>query len=290
MRVVPCRLIDLTPEMSLAVHESGDEHVSESLARNGAWEPFESELVVRVLRADARSLERRPLMLDCGANLGWYTVLAVLGAGASVVAFEPMQSNARLLQLNVARNDLSEFVTVHEIALGDQTTDGLLHLSETNQGDHRLHVDPSTDPAKAKQTVSVPIRRLDDMMLGAGYHRPSLVKIDTQGSEVAILRGGRSAWEPKVGENDVSLVVEFWPYGLHRCGSSADEFLQLLCPLIDTTHRCFEVQEWSRKLVPLNEQSLRSLADSKGLSLEVRGFTNIAMIPISLLNATPDLF
>jgi FkbM family methyltransferase len=292
MRVVPCRIGDLTPEMSFAIHESGDQHVSESLARNGVWEPFESELILRILRVGSRGRsqeDRRPLMLDCGANLGWYSVLAAVAGGVSVVAFEPMPSNALLLRQNVANNNVHDAVSVYEVALGDKTASGLLHLSETNQGDHRLHVGPSTDSSKAKETVLVPIRQIDDILSEGGLPRPRLVKIDTQGSEVNILRGGLSAWHPNDVDHDVALVVEFWPYGLLRCGSSADEFLDLLCPLINTTHRCFEVQEWSRSLVDLDETALRTLATSHGLSLEVRGFTNIALLPISLLHEDPDL-
>jgi FkbM family methyltransferase len=286
MRVVPCRIGDLTPEMSFSIHESGDQHVSESLARDGVWEPFESELILRILRVSASGT---PLMLDCGANLGWYSVLAAVAGGASVVAFEPMPSNAVLLRQNIARNNVHDAVTVYEVALGDKTASGLLHLSETNQGDHRLHVGPSKDPSKAKETVLVPIRQIDDIVSEGGLARPKLVKIDTQGSEVNILRGGLSAWHPNSVDHDVAIVVEFWPYGLVRCGSSADEFLDLLCPLINTTHRCFEVQDWSRRLVNLSETGLRTLATSKGLSLEVRGFTNIALIPISLFREDPDL-
>lgn len=107
MREVVARLNDRTPEMRFVVHESADEHVSESIATAGVWEPFESELILRLLGAFGAD-GTVPIFVDCGANIGWYSVLAGVN-GAKVVAFEPMPANAALLRENHDRN---EFPTV----------------------------------------------------------------------------------------------------------------------------------------------------------------------------------
>ena len=49
-------------------------HVSERIATEGIWEPLETELVRRLIRSG-------DLVVDCGANIGWYTIVAAaLGA------------------------------------------------------------------------------------------------------------------------------------------------------------------------------------------------------------------
>jgi FkbM family methyltransferase len=287
MREVVGRLNEQTPQMRFVVHESADEHVSESIATKGYWEPFESELVLRLIRsfgADGTA----PIFVDCGANIGWYSVLAGVN-GACVVAFEPMPANANLLRENHDRNEFTRGAWILEQALGNRPGNAELHLSETNQGDHRIHVGKVSDPTKQRRTVPVPVVRLGDFWNQSKLSRPHIIKIDTQGSEASILRGSRNVWEPRRHLHDVAIITEFWPYGLVRCGSSTEEFLKLVLPLIDTTHQCFEIQEWNSLLVRLSSSELIDRANSPALSLDVRGFTNLALIPKVVLQASPDL-
>ena len=278
MREVVVRLDGVAPSLRFLVHETGDLHVSESIATRGVWEPFESELVRRVL--EVVSGKERPIFIDCGANIGWYSVLA--GAlGAKVLAFEPMPANARLLRQNLDRNDFPGGVRLYELALGERRGQAELHLSKNNQGDHRLHVGMATDPTKQRQTATVTVDRLD-AVLEPSLSRPHVIKLDTQGSEVAVLRGATNAWLPAPGLHDVVIFTEFWPYGLARCGSSGDELLELLQPLIGSTHRCFEIQEWKASLVPLTRDGLSRLVSAPGMGLDVRGFTNLLLIPEEL--------
>ena len=104
--------------------------------------------------------------------------------GADVIAAEPMPVNAKLLEFNVKANGLGERVTVARTALGAEAGVAALHLSASNQGDHRLHVGASHDPAKRKTTVVVSLTPLDTLV---GHRRPVVIKLDTQGSEVAVL-------------------------------------------------------------------------------------------------------
>ena len=268
---------------SMEVHDAGDAFISPTLTQSGCWEPFETEIVRRLLCAAPPGSS--PLFVDCGANLGWYSVVAGL-LGADVVACEPMPANAALLRRNVSHNQLSARVEIHETALGLTGGSAMLHLSPTNQGDHRLHAGASLDPSKERATVSVSVRTLSEVL---GGRRPTVIKLDTQGSEVAILSAGRSGWEPRVGLPDVVLVTEFWPYGLERCGSSASEFLGLVAPLIATSHRCYEIVEHSRSLLSRSLDELVMVANSVGLSNDVRGFVNLAFVPLSLVPVIEDL-
>lgn len=286
MRQATGRVPGVDRALNFAVHEDNDRHVSERIANEGIWEPFETELVRRFLTAPIsgslleESASSQHIFVDCGANLGWYSVLAGT-LGAKVVACEPLPMNAALLRTNVTQNDLTALVEIHELALGSVEGVGTLRLSIDNQGDHRL-VPSGATMTTEREEVEVPVRTLDEVLNG---RIPTVMKIDTQGSEVAILRGGVQGWS----RSTIVLILEFWPYGLERCGASADDLLDLLSTRIDVTHRCFEVVEWRQTLVPLSIGDLASMATEGGYSPAMKGFTNILLVPLDRLDVVATL-
>ena len=99
-------------------------------------------------------------------------------------------------ELSFVVHERDDRVTLHESGLGAATRRATLELSAFNQGDHRM----TAVPGGRKPTVDIQIVRLDDVLGDAfGDRRPDLLKLDTQGSEVAILTGGRRAWAPRPG-------------------------------------------------------------------------------------------
>jgi FkbM family methyltransferase len=277
-RIASAQVVGIATELSFAVHERDDKHVSERIATEGIWEPFETELIRRLTRPG-------DLFVDCGANIGWYSVVAGT-LGATVVAFEPMPANAALARQNITRNDLGDRVTLHECGLGAEPKRATLELSAFNQGDHRV----TAVPGGRKPTVEIQIVRLDDVLRDAhDDQRPDLLKLDTQGSEVAILNGGRRAWAPRPGVGNPVIVLEFWPYGLQQCGASVAELNEMLAELIDITHRCFEIVEWRTALDPLSLADVQRMATIGGYSAEMKGFTNLLLVPIERTGEIADL-
>lgn len=258
---IEVRLDGLAP-LTVHIHATGDEHVSRRIASEGVWEPFETTLVRRLIRPG-------DLVVDAGANLGWFS-LVLARCGARVVACEPMPANADLLEANVTANGLAGLIKVHRVGLGAATDSATLELSSRNQGDHRV----TAAPTGRKPTVTIPIVPLDDVVAG---RRVDLLKMDTQGSEVAILRGGRSAWHSP----DVVVVTEFWPYGLQCAGAAADDLIDLLAELVPASHACFQIHEWACALTPLTTDELRSMAAAGGFSVEMKGFANLLLVPHS---------
>lgn len=58
------------------------------------------------------------------------------------------------------------------------------------------------------------------------------MKIDTQGSEVAVFRGAQ-----KTLARCQYLISEFWPYGLNRAGGTIEEWCALISPHFDEFSR-----------------------------------------------------
>jgi FkbM family methyltransferase len=267
-RIAEVRVPGVAKSLTFAVHATDDKHVSEHIVTRGVWEPLETEVIGRFLGADA-------LFVDCGANLGWFSIIAA-ARGASVVAFEPFPPNVALLRDNISRNGFAEMIEMHERALGAAPGVARLDLSEDNQGDHRVAVGPTR-----RRSVEVEVVTLDTTL---SDRVPTVMKLDTQGSEVAILRGATAALAASP-----MLVLEFWPYGLRRCGASADELLALVGPLIDTTHTCFEIVEFRNGLVPLSLADVVQMTRTGGYTEASRGFTNLAFLPVERTALVADL-
>jgi FkbM family methyltransferase len=124
--------------------------------------------------------------IDVGANIGLYTVAlaGAVGSNGRVLAFEPFPDNVARLRSNLARNDLTN-VEIYEVALGPEAGSELLHVAD-DPAFHSL-VDVSED-RDTGNTLTVRVQRLDDAWREAGAPEVSVLKVDTEGGELAILR------------------------------------------------------------------------------------------------------
>jgi FkbM family methyltransferase len=135
---------------------------------------------------------------DVGAHIGFFSFLAgrLVGDSGEVVAFEPMPANRdRLLtarELNHAAN-----VRVEPVALGHESGAALLR-------EHRQSTMWSiAERGSGGAGIEVERRTLDE---AASHGRPpDLIKIDVEGAELDVLRGGLEL----LGSRRVPVIVEF---------------------------------------------------------------------------------
>jgi len=128
-------------------------------------------------------------VFDVGANIGVFTVLQAT-QGAKVYSFEPNPDSYSRLSRNVAANGLSACVRLFPTALGDKQGAGSLHV--IGGGTTGGVVTPVEAGAPASG-VAVPIATLDEIAATLPGLSIDLLKIDAEGSEAAILRGGEQA-------------------------------------------------------------------------------------------------
>ena len=138
-----------------------------------------------------RSFGRVQTVIDVGANVGQFAVVARrLLPGSEILSFEPIPSAARLLgrvfrgdlafeQFSIAIADTKEVRQFHIAGADDSSS--LLPLAQ-----RQLAEFPETAPVGE---IDVQVERLDDVLVGRSLAGPVLLKIDTQGSELAVLRG-----------------------------------------------------------------------------------------------------
>jgi FkbM family methyltransferase len=164
--------------------------------RQVAWNPEEYEAFRAVVQSGATAL-------DVGANLGAYTVLLAqwVGAAGRVHAFEPAPASRDGLNRHLALNGVAGRVTVHPEALSDGQRSARFRAVGM-QGDNRLL------PADAADGIAVNTTSIDDFCAALAI-RPSFIKLDVEGAELAVLRGARRTIA--AGGASLALFVEMHP-------------------------------------------------------------------------------
>ena len=208
-----------------------------ALPRGGARErlkieaPWRSSIAARLERGLAgfepegigcvlALLERgaRGTFFDVGANIAPYSLVASALTEWKVVAFEPVPDVAKLAR---HLRDLNGFAyTIERCALGEQP--GRLPLYISTSSDTSSSLDPDWRPSKG--TVEVAVDTLDAYCERAGAW-PAVLKIDTETTEPAVLRGGarllaeRRPWivcEVLQGHTEDALEEIIGPLGYRR--------------------------------------------------------------------------
>lgn len=131
-------------------------------------------------------LRRGDGFADVGANAGAWTVMASMGAGAMVDAFEPVPEAASQLAENVAINKSDAIVRIHPVGVGSKA--GRLRFTAGHgTGNHVVTADDCS--GASGETVEVVVTTLDEI-----YHGrcPQLIKIDVEGWELEVLKGAHT--------------------------------------------------------------------------------------------------
>ena len=129
------------------------------------------------------------VVLDIGANFGWYTTLfsELVGKTGKIVSFEPVPRIYRELLENIALNDPLKNITAIQTSLGDR--EGTVTIN-TFQGLSHGHSSISTLGREDYTTCSVPMTTLDacidDHLNG---RRIAMIKMDVEGAEMMVIRG-----------------------------------------------------------------------------------------------------
>ena len=147
-------------------------------------EGFEPEVRVEVERIASRGVN----VIDIGANIGYYSILAsrLIGPEKRVISFEPQATMVSKLRRNIEANALCN-VDVFQYALADKSGTATFNLPpEGVEAFGSMH---ANGRFKVARTVEVEMHRLDDVLETLGNPKIGLVKMDAEGAELLILRG-----------------------------------------------------------------------------------------------------
>ncbi len=172
-------ILTLADGVSIVVPDSLDQITPYVLREQGDF--FEDELpFVRGL------LEPGQSVIDIGANHGVYTLPMALKVGPSghVWAFEPASSTAQLLAQSIVVNGFGQ-VTLQQNAVSSAAGSAQLGLHAHSELRAIVH------GALPEGSETVSLVTLDDCMDRYGWSNMDFIKIDAEGEESNIVKGGR---------------------------------------------------------------------------------------------------
>jgi FkbM family methyltransferase len=227
----------------------------------GHWEP----LLTRWMRS---ALRPGDVVVDVGANAGYFTLLAATAVGATgrVVAIEPLSRTRKALEANLARNGAGN---VRTVAAAVGASEGMVRFYRAAVNNS----ESSTVPRRGLELEGeVPAAPLRTLLTADEAARTALVKIDVEGAEAEALRGMSqdSAWMP----DRLRVVVEVHSHVLVMRGLSIGELIAPFAALgfttawlpVDFSERAHLQAEGDRtpRTTPLPEDRLFHLILARG--------------------------
>lgn len=183
-----------------------DEVMTPWIRHHREWEAEEAAWLEGALRPGAT-------MLDVGANIGYFSVLAAraVGPAGRVIAIEPERRNLRVLRLNTWAHDQ---VTIVPVAAWHSRTALELRFNASNAGDHQVH-----EASEGAAGTLVPAIALDDLLDETAI---DVIKIDTQGVDHHVITG---LSRTLAANPQAQLLVEFWLESMDERGDRGADVL-----------------------------------------------------------------
>ncbi|RYD52751.1 MAG: FkbM family methyltransferase [Sphingobacteriales bacterium] len=154
--------------------------------------------------------------VDIGAHVGYFSLLTAhfSDAALKIQSFEPARSAFALLQKNTANHTR---ITVQQAAIGTVAGEATFHEFPHEYAEYSsLVLDNYTEELKRtlQQTsidYTVPVKTLRDLLVSThdSTAGKTLIKIDTEGNELAVLQGAG----PLLQTADCDFVIEFLSNG-----------------------------------------------------------------------------
>ena len=203
-------------------------------------------------------IEQGMIIVDVGANIGYYTLIAAIRTGESgkVIACEPESENMQFLQRMTRANSLTTVVLL-EYALGDEDARAPLYLHPDNKGKHSLLKVEGHTP------VQIETRALDKLFPTLGISRIDVIKIDIEGWEAKALKGMNELLK----KFHPTLFFEFAPVRIRMTGEDPLDTLESLCAL---GYELAQIDERTGKFI--------SITDNNEFIMTLHGYDGYANI------------
>lgn len=158
--------------------------------------------------------------LDVGAHAGIYSVLMAHRCGKTgrVIAFEPDPAAAHLFKKTFDLNPNLKVPVFEPLACSDTRGPATFFASNADSRSSLAHGNRDNANAIEVQTV-----QLDDYLAEHNIAPPRLVKIDTEGAEIRVMRGAR-----RLLEGPSTIICELHPFAWPRFEDSFEELLELV--------------------------------------------------------------
>lgn len=166
------------------------------------------------------NIQDNDLILDIGANIGWYSLVLSHKSKPQILAFEPDKFNFSLLEQNVRLNNKTN-VRLFNTAIGNRN--GILPFflyKNYNLGRHSF-----VRQKNSIESTMVPVAVLDDLMSDQclQHKRIKIIKIDIEGYEYSALLNATTTLR----QTD-NLLSEFSPQLMVQLDQDPWAFINLI--------------------------------------------------------------
>ena len=215
-----------------------DEKDSLRLSIMGVYEPFQTELVEKYIK-------KGDVVLDIGANIGYYTLLfaKLVGEKGKVFSFEPDPKNFSILKKNVKLNNYNNVSAICS-AVSDKKEKLVLYLSSENKAHHTIF--NSGDSSNYLEIDSVSL----DEYFKNFTRNINFIKIDVEGAEHKVLKGMNSLLSKN---KNVRIITEFSPGWLMKCGIEPKKYLEELNSL---GFKFWDIDEKKKNILFITKEEL----------------------------------
>lgn len=131
------------------------------------------------------------VVVDLGANIGYYTIMmaVIVGPNGHIYAMEPEPRNFTMLEANVAINRMSERVQLFNCGAAEHPGQATMYVSHQSNL-HSLIPNPrEIDNRERAATQTITIGVIDLTTFLEDKLPVDLIRMDIEGSEVAVLKG-----------------------------------------------------------------------------------------------------
>ena len=224
---------------NLQVVITPEEETSRVLFVSGMYEPSSTLTIERYLSPGA-------VMIDVGANVGVFTLIASrrVGATGRVYSFEPSSRERATLEKNLMLNGCTN-VTVISAAVSDR---GGVTTLKVAAGRHRglNTLAPSFAYAgvQMEREEVVSLVTLDDLWRTHTLRAPDLLKIDAEGAELQVLQGAAALLRDSM----PVILFEVNDTALEASGASRAELEQWLTSF---GYRLYRLDDATAAMVPV---------------------------------------
>ncbi len=145
---------------------------------------------------DSFKNDRKVIFWDIGANIGLYSIYAAFRyENINITAFEPSTSNLRILSRNISKNNLNDKIQINQFPLTDKKNKYLIMRESqfieggamNTYGENYTY---SGDDFKTNNQYKLFGTSIDYLIENKILEVPNYIKIDVDGIEHLILRGG----------------------------------------------------------------------------------------------------
>ena len=241
------------------VLDESDVDISKQVKESGWYydEKFESKVFEAHLKPDMT-------VLDLGANIGFYTILArsVVGQEGRVFAFEPFPDNAYLVRASIKENSFTNVIVV-EAAVSDKVGKTTLYLSPDACSEHsllNLNFQHSLDSTVNK--IEVQVVTVDDYLeRNVGNLKVDFIKMDIEGSESRAIKGMKKVLDLN---KHIVLMTEFWPNGFKEDKKNPRDFIETLHQLNFKIHN---IDNFAQKVEAVTVDEMMQITDFKSKNI-----------------------